>query len=47
MARHSHKFTIGDEDAVRALVDKLVGRRQASTAPRETPSRARRRNPTL
>jgi hypothetical protein len=30
MARHSHKFTIGDEDAVRALVDKLVngGRHQ-------------------
>jgi hypothetical protein len=24
MARHSHKFTIADDDAVRALVDKLV-----------------------
>jgi hypothetical protein len=23
MARHSHKFTIADDDAVRALVDKL------------------------
>jgi hypothetical protein len=30
MARHSHRFTIGDEDAVRALVDKLAdgGRHQ-------------------
>ena len=24
MAQHSHKFTIADDDAVRALVDKLV-----------------------
>ena len=24
MARHSHKFTIADDDAVRALVDKLA-----------------------
>jgi hypothetical protein len=25
MARHSHKFTIADDDAVRTLVSKLVG----------------------
>ena len=25
MTRHSHKFTIADDDAVRALVDKLAG----------------------
>ena len=30
MARHSHKFTIADDDAVRALVEKLTdgGRHQ-------------------
>ena len=30
MVRHSHRFTIADEDAVRALVEKLVdgGRHQ-------------------
>ena len=26
MARHSHKFTIADDDAVRALLDKLVAK---------------------
>jgi hypothetical protein len=26
MAQHSHKFTIADDDAVRALVDKLVNK---------------------
>lgn len=25
MARHTHPFTIADDDAVRALIDKLVG----------------------
>jgi hypothetical protein len=26
MARHTHTFTIADDDAVRALIDKLAGR---------------------
>ena len=26
MARHTHRFTIADDDAVRALIDKLAGR---------------------
>jgi hypothetical protein len=35
MRRHSHKFTIADDEAVLALVEKLVGGQGPSQARRE------------
>jgi hypothetical protein len=40
MARHSHQFTIADDEAVRALVEKLVGGRPSNQARREKLLRA-------
>jgi hypothetical protein len=40
MARHSHQFTIADDEAVRALVKKLVGGQGTNQARREKLLRA-------
>jgi hypothetical protein len=40
MARHSHQFTIADDEAVRALVEKLVGGQVSNQARREKLLRA-------
>jgi len=40
MARHSHQFTIADDEAVRALVEKLVGGQASNQARREKLLRA-------
>ncbi|MGA8145371.1 MAG: hypothetical protein WB987_15905 [Candidatus Acidiferrales bacterium] len=40
MAQHSHKFTIGDDDAVRVLLGKLVKGRGSQAARREKLLRA-------
>ena len=40
MARHSHQFTIADDEAVRALVEKLVGGQASNQARRERLLRA-------
>jgi hypothetical protein len=40
MARHSHQFTIADDEAVRALVEKLVGGQASNHARREKLLRA-------
>jgi hypothetical protein len=40
MRRHSHKFTIADDEAVLALVEKLVGGQGSNQARRERLLRA-------
>jgi len=40
MARHSHQFAIADDEAVRALVEKLVGGQGSNQARREKLLRA-------
>ena len=40
MARHSHQFTIADDEAVCALVEKLVGGQASNQARREKLLRA-------
>jgi len=40
MGRHSHKFTIADDEAVLALVEKLVGAKGPNQARREKLLRA-------
>lgn len=40
MARHSHTYTIADDEAVLALLEKLVGTRKSDQARREKLLRA-------
>jgi hypothetical protein len=40
MARHSHQFTIADDEAVRALIEKLVGGQASNQVRREKLLRA-------